>query len=502
MNRMPAPVAYEELLARYRGVVEAAVDAIIIIDETGMVEIFNPAAERTFGYSAAEVVGRNVNMLMPPHDAAHHDGYLRHYLDGGAPRIIGIGREVVGRRKSGECFPMDLAVGEIEGLVPRRFVGTIRDITTRRALEDALRQREQEHSQLLDHAPIGIFAAALGGRFVRVNPALCRMVGYSEAELVTLSAAALAVEDDREQIERSLAELTGAAKQDCQCTLRWRRRDGETINVSLHAVLVGDAPERIIGQVLDRTEQVRSEEASRDARARLAHAGRVSTLGEMASAIAHEINQPLTAISAYAQACRRILDQPGHDPAVVVEALEAITTQALRAGDVVRRIRGFVSNRESEREECDFNEIVQAALDFATIDLRANQVRLHVDLAEGLPTVLADPVQIQQVCLNLLRNAIDAMLDLPPAARHLAVTTAATPHGAVVRVADSGPGVDAEMRERLFQPFQTTKAEGMGMGLSISSSIVGAHGGTIRYADAEQGGAVFSVEIPQAVEHA
>ncbi len=494
------PAAPDELAARYRSIIEATVDGVIIIDEHGTIETFNRAAERIFGYTAEEVLGRNVSLLMPEPDAGRHDAYMQRSLGGGEPRIIGIGRQVLGRRKSGETFPLELGVGEIAGLAPRRFIGTVRDITRRRQLEDALAAREQELTQLLDNAPIGIFAAASSGRLVQVNPALCALTGYSAAELLATTVSDLTAPEDRDYLREAYVAVFEGERSECQCRLRWMHRDGSIIHVELHAVAVESGSPLVIGQVLNRTEQVRSERESREISARLAHAGRVSTLGEMASAIAHEINQPLTAISAFAQACCRLLDQGEPDQAMLRDTLESIGAQALRAGDVVRRIRGFVSNRESARVASDLNQIIAAVLEFADFDLRSHEVQVTTRLADDLPTVLVDPLQIQQVCLNLVRNAIDAMDAQPAEQRRLEIVTARGSNGATLSCSDSGPGVPADMRERLFQPFQTTKAEGMGMGLSISASIVAAHGGRLRYADDAANGASFVMNLPAALD--
>lgn len=372
---------YAELEARFQGVMDAAVDAIIVIDADAHIETFSAAAERIFGYRAEEVLGRNVAMLMPDPDASRHDRYVQRYLAGGPPQIIGRGREVVGRRKDGSTFPMDLAVGEMRGQRTRRFVGIIRDITRRRDTELALAAREAE---------------------------------------------------------------------------------------------------------------------SREARERLTQVARVATLGEMASAIAHEINQPLTAISTYAQACRRMRERGLDEPGLIDETLGMITEQALRAGDVVRRIRGFVSHRESARERHDLNAVLATVLTLGAIDADSHRVAIVTDFAADLPQVLVDPVQIQQVCLNLIRNAVDAMGGLPEAARVLTITTRADDEAVEACFADRGPGLAAELRAHLFQPFHTTKAEGMGMGLSISNSLVAAHGGELSYADAPAGGAVFTMRLPLA----
>lgn len=498
------PSDFDEINARFRGVIDAAVDGIILIDHHGTIETFNPAAERIFGWSAEEVIGQNVSMLMPEPDASRHDGYLKRYLGGGKAQIIGIGREVVGRRRNGQLFPLELAVGELQRLEPRRFVGMVRDISQRRAMEQALASREQELRLMFDGAPIGMFTAGLDGLFNEVNPALVKLLGYHAPTLLQMRCADLTHEADKPLLERSYRGLVSGTRASFNRRLRWLRNDGEVLTVELHAAVAGGSMSAgfIIGQVIDHSEQVRSELESREAREKLAHVGRVTTLGEMASAIAHEINQPLTAISSYSQACIRLMNQGNADQQLLLESLQAIAAQALRAGDVVRRIRGFVGHRDGGREGVDLNDVITTVLELAAIDASANQAQITTDLVPGLPPVLVDPVQIQQVCLNLIRNAIDAMMELPERERLLHIETRLGEEGVEAVFTDQGLGVDASMRERLFQPFQTTKAEGMGMGLSISYSIVSAHGGSLRYCDAPQGGARFTITLPVALSSA
>ena len=497
MNRHDrTETALEDLLARYRTVIEAVVDGIVIIDERGRIETFNGAAERIFGYRREEVLGQNVCMLMPEPDASRHDGYIRRFVEGGEPHIIGIGRQVSGRRRNGDVFPMELGVGELHGSRPRRFIGTVRDVSARLTLESNLSAREQELRLLFDSAPIGVFSATKEGRFLRVKPAFCEMVGYDEASLRAMEVKSLLLPADAEAFDAAYESIRSGGGVECQCDVRWLRADGEAIHVSLHGVSVEAEDGMIIGQVLDRTAQVNTAQESREARERLAQVGRVTTLGEMASAIAHEINQPLTAISAYAQASRRLLERDAPDLPMLDETLSSINAQALRAGDVVRRIRGFVAHRGSGRSTGDLNEIVRAALEFSEFELRENQVSVRTDLASPLPQMTLDTVQLQQVCLNFIRNAVDAMADRPVTERFLVLRTRLTGTEVQLSCTDSGPGVSEDMRERLFEPFQTSKAEGMGMGLSISATIARAHGGEIHYEDAEGGGATFVIKLP------
>lgn len=383
---------------RLSAIVEATVDGLVIIDEHGHIELFNPAAERIFGYASAEVVGRNVNVLMPAPYHDEHDGYMHNYLTTRVPKIIGIGREVQGQRKDGTIFPMDLAVGSFRSEGEERFVGMIRDITARKLTEASLSLREAQLHE-------------------------------AEAE-------------------------------------------------------------------------------ARELREKLAHYNRLSTMGEMASGIAHEINQPLTAISAYAQACRRMLQTGDTGSGPLIDALEQVSAQAQRAGEVIRRLRGFVKKRESRKEMIDLADTLGAVVKLAEVDARTHRVQIRADISGPLPRVFADPVQIQQVALNLLRNAMEAIeanTDLAPEEREVLVRATTTePSHVEVTVEDRGVGLPAEAERNLFTPFFTTKRTGMGMGLSISDSIVTAHGGRLWYAPHPRGGACFHFVLPIAIgaEHA
>jgi two-component system sensor kinase FixL len=355
-----------------RALLDAAVDAIVVIDAQGRIETFNRAAERMFGYREGEVRGKNVKLLMPEPERTGHDGFLRRYLETGQARIIGIGREVEARRRDDSVFPVSLAVGRVAG-EPPRFVGLIRDISAR----------------------------------------------------VT-------------------AELAAAQAQE-----------------------------------------------------RLAHVARLSTMGEMAAGLAHEINQPLAAITTYAQATQRMLDTGAPaDIAEIRESLAQISRQALRAGEVIRRLRAFVANREVRRERVGCNRLLDDLVALARPDLRANDVAMTLEVERCLPDVLADVVQLQQVLINLIRNAIDSTVQSGASPREIILRAASRPEGVEISVDDHGPGVGREAMERLFTPFFTTKPQGTGLGLAISRTIVQAHGAELCYRDRPGGGACFHFTLP------
>jgi C4-dicarboxylate-specific signal transduction histidine kinase len=258
---------------------------------------------------------------------------------------------------------------------------------------------------------------------------------------------------------------------------------------------------RQFGTLHDITDRQRAEDDLRHMQERLTHFGRISTMGEMAAGIAHEINQPLTAIATYAQACQRFLAQPNGSIEDIQAGLQQIENQALRAGEVIRRLRSFVRNREVRREPLDPNQLLDDSLLLAQTDTRHHSVRIRLERGENLPQVQADPVQLQQVLLNLVRNGIDAMLDLAHSRREIVLTTKHSEDGGVeFSVWDRGPGLDDKAKGELFNAFFTTKATGTGLGLAISQSIIRSHGGKLWYRPSAKGGACFCFSLPAAVK--
>ncbi len=492
----------EDLEARTRGILNAVVDGVVLTDDHGIIELFNPGAERIFGIPTAEAVGMSINELMPEADRVPHSRYMERYREGEPPHILGIGREVVGRRIDGETFPMEIAVGEVTGTDGRHFVAVVRDISQGRAIEEALRRSEEGFRLVFQNAPIGILTADFDGKINSCNPALLAMLRSVEHEIVGHSVFEFGVAGDERTLPPLFEDMATGVCDVCYAELRWRGGMGATRYLAIHfsAVRSEEGASFVIGQVVDRTEQVFSEEATNAAREQLTHVGRLTTLGEMASAIAHEINQPLTAIATHAQACRRITDQGVPDPEFLAEAFEHIANQALRAGEVVKRIRGFVTKRDSERSAVRLTEVIETVLDLAEADARSAQVKIEIMNRNVFPAVVVDPVQIQQVCLNLIRNGIDAMADKEPSERVISISRELVDDRVVAHFDDRGDGVPEEVLDRLFHPFFTTKETGMGMGLSISRSIIAAHDGELTYEKNQFGGARFSFSLPVAIE--
>jgi two-component system sensor kinase FixL len=487
----------------YRAIVDTAVDGIVVIDRSGAIRSVNSATERLFGYAAGELVGRNVKTLMPEPYASEHDTYLANYLRTGLKKIIGIGREVVGRRKDGSVFPMDLSVGKARDGDEPIFVGIIRDITDRKAAELAQREGELRLHSILDTVPDAIVVIDTQGSF---SPAAQRLFGYASVEVVGHNVKVLMPTPYREAhdgyIERHLRtgerRIIGIGR-----VVTGRRKDGETFPMELQ---VGEftfaGAHYFTGFVRDLTERQEAERRIQDLQAELLHASRLSVMGQMASTMAHELNQPLTAVTNYLETGRQLLVTGTGSSERLNEMMEKAIAQAQRAGDVIRRLRGFVSKGETERRLHNLNQLVEEALALALVGARQRGVRPSLELDHALPPVLVDHVQIQQVVLNLVRSAVEAMEQVER--RELTVGTRAVPEQGMAEmiVADTGPGIAPELANRLFQPFVTTKATGMGLGLSICREIVEAHHGRLTTAPRSSGGTVFRVTLPIASHEA
>ena len=355
-----------------RSILETVPDAMIVIDEHGLILTFSAAAERMFGYLEDEVLGENVAMLMPSPDRERHDAYLERYLRTGERRIIGIGRVLTARQRDGATFPIELSVGEARIGEDRVFTGFIRDLT------------------------------------------------------------------ERQQVELRVHDL----------------------------------------------------------QSNLAHVARVSEMGTLATSLAHELNQPLTAIANYVEAARDMLDKVPDEETLEIlrEALSECAAQSVRAGQIVRRLRDFISRGETERRIESLRRLVTEASALALVGGGGHDLEVEVRLDPSVDRVLVDRIQIQQVILNLIRNAIEAMEDQPNS--RLLIASEPVADGMLcVTVADNGPGLAPEIEERLFEPFRSTKETGLGLGLSISATIVEAHGGRIWADRSKMGGTAFHFTI-------
>jgi two-component system, LuxR family, sensor kinase FixL len=487
----------------FRALLDAAVDAIVVIDDRGIVEEFSLAAERMFGYAAEEVVGHNVTLLMPEPYRSEHDGYLERYAATRVTRIIGVGREILSRRKDGTVFPCELAVGQIPDLEPPRYIGFIRDLTRHKEAEEQLKRSEAELRLAQGLANLGNYVVhPRGDGPDYFSTQLYRILDVpAEGPVVARDAffEKWVHSADRARVAEAFQRLDSGGTQldiEYQVVLR----DGRIRHLHHIAQAVREDNGRVlkhVGTIHDITDRRHAEDEARQLQDRLTHFSRLSTMGEMAAGLAHEINQPLSAIATYAQACQRLLRQPEHDGTDVVEALEQINAQALRAGEVIRRLRNFVKNREVKREWVNCERLLDDLRTLAETDARLHNVHLRIDAEKDLPAVHADPIQLQQVVLNLVRNAIDATIGCPEDRREIVLMTRHSAEGEIrITVADHGSGLAPGAAEHLFNPFFTTKSSGTGLGLAISRSIIRAHGGRLWHTPNGQFGTCFHFTLP------
>jgi len=502
-NVLTATKALQHNETRLRAIVDTAVEGIITIDEQGTVESTNAAAEKIFGYASHEMVGQSVNMLIPSPYREEHDGYLTNYLETGIRKIIGIGREVQGLRKDGTIFPLELSVAEMTVEGKRQFTGLVRDVTERHALQQELRARQETLTLTIENAPVGIVTTTLDGRIISANQAFCSIVGFSQAELEASLIRNITYPSDIRDGVSGMRDLIEGRQTSINLRQRYIHKDGSTIFAQVYLALTHDAagsPSTCILQAVDRTQEINRVQELRQHRERMAHVDRLSTMGEMAAGIAHEINQPLAAISAYAQACQRLIQSGRTNAGELQDALQDVGAQVERAGEVIRRLRGMVKKGAGQRVLTDINELVTETIALARLDRREQEIQIHTELESDLPSVEVDAIQIQQVLLNLVRNAMDAMQDLPVAEQRVTIRTSRRgPDDVEVAVADCGAGLSGEVEKNIFRPFFTTKNTGMGMGLSISQSIVNNHGGRIWFTGNRDQGTTFHVSIPSGI---
>ncbi len=488
-----------------RALLDAAVDAIIVIDHLGTVEEFSLAAERLFGYSADEVIGHNVKLLMPEPFHGAHDGYLERYDKTRVTRIIGVGREIVSLRKDGTTFPCELAVGRVADVEPPRYVGFIRDLTNYKEAEAQLKRSEAELQLAQTLANLGNYVLHPSGDGTDYYSAQLYRILDLPVDGPTMKRDEFFERwvhpADRARVMEAFRRL-GAAEAPLDIEYRVVLRDGRTRHLHHIAQVSRDEDGRIvkqIGTVHDITDRHHAEDEARQLQERLTHFSRLSTMGEMAAGLAHEINQPLSAIATYSQACQRLLRQDEPDIPDVIAALEQVNAQALRAGEVIRRLRNFVRNREVKREWVTCERLLEDLRTLAETDARLHNVHLRLEVDKDLPGVHADPIQLQQVVLNLVRNAIDAMIECPEDRREIVLKACGPEEGLVqITVADQGSGLAPGADEHLFNPFFTTKATGTGLGLAISHSIIRAHGGRLWHTSNEPCGVCFHFTLPAA----
>jgi two-component system sensor kinase FixL len=359
-------------------------------------------------------------------------------------------------------------------------LGALTDITSQSVMQ-------AEAEAILDTAVDAIIIIDQEGRIENFNQAATKLFGYQPREVIGKSVNMLMPEPHRTDHDQYMnSYLTGGKAKIIGIGRELEAVDHSGARIPIYLAVSevkGDGNRRFTGIIRDLREQHAARQALAEQREKLAHVSRLSSMGEMTASIAHEINQPLTAISMYAQAGLRLIDRGEPDLARLREALDKLNTQSLRAGAIIERIQRFARAQETQREVVDVNALIEDLVKLAESDARLHDMQLELNLARELPEVFGDPIQIQQVALNLIRNAIDSMTEIDCAnGRRIEISTQLTdPEHILISVADLGTGVAESQIDLLFTPFHTTKKEGMGMGLSICRSIIAEHGGVLSF---------------------
>jgi PAS domain S-box-containing protein len=481
--------------ARKTAILDSALDCIVTIDHEGRITEFNPAAERTFGHRREDVLGAVLgDLIVPPAlRERHHQGMAR-YLATGRGVVIGKRVEMTALRADGTEFPVELAITRIPGDGPPSFTGYLRDITERKQAEERLRRSESFLAEGQRLSLTGSFSWHLATDAITWSDQVYRIFELDPAVPVTFERLEARIHPDDLALFRDVIDRARSDGSGFEYEQRLLMPDGSV--KCLHVVAHATGGLEFIGAVQDVTERRRAQEELDRARSELTHVARVTSLGTLAASIAHEVNQPLSGIVTNASTCLRMLaaEPPNLDGAR--ETARRTIRDGHRASEVVTRLRGLFTRKEVRAESVDLNAATREVIALTASELRRGSVVLREELADDLPTVTGDRVQLQQVILNLLLNAADAMSGVDDRPRELVVRTGGDEGEVCVSVQDSGVGFAPEDHERLFEAFYTTKAQGMGIGLSVSRSVIERHSGRIWAVPNEGPGATFSFSVP------
>ncbi len=485
-----------------RLMIDTALDAVVTMDAQGTVTSWNKQAEISFGWSSSEAIGRHMsNLIIPERLRTAHEQGLRHFLTTGDGPILQRRIEVTAVRRSGIEFPVELEVSPMRLGQDWVFSAFIRDITESKRAEEKLRESELKLRQMTETIPEMLWSATPAGVIDYCNARVLDYTGFSTEEIMGKGWGQLLHPDDVDHTSRDWMS--------CVATGAPYRVEVRTYNAAdrayrwcvTSALPMLDQQGRILkwhGTVVDMHDWKQAQEELRNTQAELAHMTRMMTIGELTASIAHEVNQPLSGIITNASTCMRMLNADPPNVEGARETARRTIRDGNRASDVITRLRALFDKKSTTIEPVDLNEAVREVIALSLSRLQRDRVILRPELAASLPLVTGDRVQLQQVILNLLQNASDAMRGVDDRPRQLLIRTEADETDHVhLTVQDSGVGFDPQVAERLFKAFYTTKDGGMGIGLSVSRSIIETHQGRL-WAKLNDGpGATFSFSIPR-----
>ena len=461
---------------------DSAIDGIIVIDSKGLIKAFNPAAERLFGYSADEVLGQSVKLLMPSPDREQHDRYIANYLKTGVPRIIGTGREVRGRRKDGSTFPLHLSVGTMEIDGEPAFTGILHDLSRRVEIEEALKRSEERLRSIVESAVDAIIVIDERGLIQAFNPSAERLLGYTISEVIGRNVSMLMPSPDRDRHDEYMRRYLTTGEQKIIGIGREvtaLKKDGTRFPMHLSVGEMRSEGKRSFTGILhDLSDRVALEQ-------RLAEQKSLAKLGEMAAVVAHEVKNPIAGIRGALQVITSRMSADQRDRAVLLD----IITRLDALNRIVQDMLMFARPRALRKEPIALGALVSDTA--SMIERDPSMLNLEIGIA-GSAEISGDRELLQVVFQNILMNAAQAM----DGQGRIDVTITNIDGRCRIAVADRGPGMPAEVREKAFDAFFTTKHRGTGLGLPIARRAVEAHGGTIHIDVPDTGGTTVSVELP------
>ena len=479
---------------QHRTIIQTAMDGFWMTDMQGHLLEVNETYSQMSGYSIQELLAMRIPDLEVAETAADTAVHMQRIIAQGEDRF-----ETRHCRKDGSIFTVEVSV-QYRSIDGGKMVAFLRDITERKRLYVALQENENIFRGTFEQSAVGIAHVSLAGRFIRINQRFCEITGYSSDEMLMLTFQDITDPEDLEADLNNVQQVLEGLLDTYSMEKRYIRKDGHLVWVNLTVTLLRDAtrqPIFFISVIEDITEHKQTEQLLRQQRYALSHVSRVATVGEFAASIAHEIHQPLTAILNNAQAAQRFLSaaKPAIDE--VSDAIQDIIADDRRAAEVIRHLRMFLKRDEADRAILDINSTIGEVLTILHREILDKNISVTTDMSPDLPSVEGGRVELQQVLMNLILNGCDAMINLDMRRRQMRIVTSVDkPNNIIVAVQDSGTGLDKSGIEHVFEPYYTTKKEGLGMGLSISKSIITAHGGRIWAANNPDGGATFSFTLP------
>lgn len=482
--------------ARARAIIENARDAIVTIDGSGLITDFNAAAESIFGYSADEVVGKNIGLLMPAPYREEHDSYIERYHRTGERRAIGVIREVLGQRKSGEVFPIELSVAEINASGERLYTGIVRDVTEYRTTLEALKRERDFSTMLIDTTPTVVLVLDPDARIIAMNRFMETLSGYSQDEVQGRDSFDILVpERERPRLREAFAHaVAGEGVRGIVGAIR--TRSGEERIIEWYAEPLRDDTGQLTG-VLCGGEDIseRRRAAQEIARLeRLSHEReRLADLGAVAAKLVHDLGNPVSGLSMQAELLLRRLGQSSRaDDEAIKRPTAQIMAAVARLNELVRGFMDFAREQRLELALTDLAGLVGEVVELWRPMAAAREIELGIDIDGEIPRVRCDAAKLRRVFDNLVSNAVEA-IDSGPGS--VSIEMSVPESGKVaVRVIDTGPGVADGIE--VFRLFETTKSQGTGIGLAVARQIVVAHGGGIEFASIRPHGAAFRVELP------